>query len=85
MAGQKSTTTPAAAGKKSGTRKKVIFTLQFAGKEQTVADMEEKAVAAWVEHTGGCKKDAKSIQLYAKPEDDKLYYVINGEAGYTTL
>ena len=38
--------------------------------------MEALAVAAWMEQTGGLKKDAKDIQLYAKPEDSMLYYVI---------
>ena len=63
---EKAAATPA---KKTASRKKVVFTLQFAGKELTVAEMEALAVAAWMEQTGGLKKDAKDIQLYAKPED----------------
>ena len=47
--------------------------------------MEALAVAAWMEQTGGLKKDAKDIQLYAKPEDSMLYYVINGESGSVAL
>lgn len=68
---EKAAATPA---KKTASRKKVVFTLQFAGKELTVAEMEALAVAAWMEQTGGLKKDAKDIQLYAKPEDSMLYY-----------
>ena len=76
---EKAAATPA---KKTASRKKVVFTLQFAGKELTV---EALAVAAWMEQTGGLKKDAKDIQLYAKPEDSMLYYVINGESGSVAL
>ena len=79
---EKAAATPA---KKTASRKKVVFTLQFAGKELTVAEMEALAVAAWMEQTGGLKKDAKDIQLYAKPEDSMLYYVINGESGSVAL
>ena len=56
---EKAAATPA---KKTASRKKVVFTLQFAGKELTVAEMEALAVAAWMEQTGGLKKDAKDIQ-----------------------
>ena len=79
---EKAAATPA---KKTASRNKVVFTLQFAGKELTVAEMEALAVAAWMEQTGGLKKDAKDIQLYAKPEDSMLYYVINGESGSVAL
>ena len=79
---EKAAATPA---KKTASRKKVVFTLQFAGKELTVAEMEALAVAAWMQQTGGLKKDAKDIQLYAKPEDSMLYYVINGESGSVAL
>lgn len=63
----------------------MVFTLQFAGKELTMTEMETLAVAAWMEQTGGLKKDVKDIQLYAKPEDSTLYYVINGESGSVAL
>lgn len=78
-------TTAATPAKRTVTRKKVVFTLQFSGKELTVTEMEERAVSAWMELTGGQKKDAKEIQLYAKPEDGMLYYVINGTSGSIAL
>lgn len=71
--------------KKPVTRKKVVFTLQTAGKDLTINDMEEKAVAAWMEQTGNAKKEAKEIQLYVKPEDGMIYYVINGITGSAAL
>lgn len=79
---EETVTTPA---KRTVTRKKVVFTLQFAGKELTTTQMEELAVSAWMELTGGQKKDAKDIQLYAKPEDSMLYYVVNGISGSVAL
>ena len=77
--------TVAAPAKRTVTRKKVVFTLQFAGKELIITEMEELAVSAWMELTGGQKKDAKDIQLYAKPEDGMLYYVVNGTSGSVAL
>lgn len=77
--------TVAVPAKRTVTRKKVVFTLQFAGKELTITEMEELAVSAWMELIGGQKKDAKDIQLYAKPEDGMLYYVVNGTSGSVAL
>ena len=47
--------------------------LQFAGKEISVAEMAEKAKAAW---NGAAIKE---MNLYIKPEDNRVYVVINGE------
>ena len=47
--------------------------LQFAGKEISVAEMAEQAKAAW---NGG---EVKEMNLYIKPEDSRVYVVINGE------
>ena len=42
----------------------------------------EKAAATPAKKTASRKK---VIQLYAKPEDSMLYYVINGESGSVAL
>ena len=47
--------------------------LQFAGKEISVAEMADRAKAAW---TGA---DVQEMNLYIKPEDSRVYVVINGE------
>ena len=54
--------------------------LQFAGKEISVAEMAEKAKSAW---TGS---EIKEMNLYIKPEDNRVYVVVNGdEAGSIEL
>ncbi len=65
--------------------KKVSMELQYADKCIDVTSLESKAVAAWSEATGNAKTAAKSINLYVKPEENKLYYVIEGEAGEIEL
>ncbi len=68
------------AAKKPATRKPaakkapvVNAVLQFNGKEVSVAEMAEQAKAAW---TGS---EVKEMNLYIKPEDSRVYVVINGE------
>ncbi|MGN0585431.1 MAG: DUF6465 family protein [Ruminococcus sp.] len=65
--------------------KKVSIELQYADKCVDVASLESKAVAAWAEATGNAKTAAKNINLYVKPEEDTLYYVIEGETGMVEL
>lgn len=65
--------------------KKVTMELQYGEKCVDIASLEGKAVAAWAEATGNAKTAAKSINLYVKPEENKLYYVIEGEAGSVEL
>ena len=69
-----------AAAKKPAARKPaakkapvVNAVLQFAGKEISVAELSAKAKAAW---TGS---EIKEMNLYIKPEDSRVYVVINGE------
>lgn len=78
----KSTETKTAAKRVS---KKVNIELQYADKSIDVASLESKAVAAWAEATGNAKTAAKTINLYVKPEENMLYYVIEGEAGMLEL
>ena len=65
--------------------KKVTMELQYGEKCVDIASLEGKAVAAWAEATGNAKTAAKSINLYVKPEENKLYYVIEGETGSVEL
>lgn len=65
--------------------KKVSMELQYADKCIDVTSLESKAVAAWAEATGNAKTAAKAINLYVKPEENKLYYVIEGETGEIEL
>ncbi len=65
--------------------KKVSVELQFGEKNINMADLEGMAVAAWVEATGNVKTAAKNINLYVKPEESMLYYVIEGTEGKVAL
>ncbi len=65
--------------------KKVSIELQYGEKAIDVSALEGMAVAAWAEATGNAKTAAKAINLYVKPEENALYYVIEGEAGKIEL
>lgn len=58
---------------------KTALYVQFAGNEVTEADIIDKVKAAYVAE--GHKKSAiKEINLYVKPEEYAVYYVINDKA-----
>ena len=62
------------AARKTAPKAPVVNTvLQFNGKELSVAEMVEQAKANW---TGAA---VKAVNLYIKPEDNRVYVVINGE------
>ena len=64
----KKTAKKAAAVKKPN----VKFVLQYAGKEVSCKDMMEQAKALW-------QGDMKEVVFYVKPEEDRVYFVVNGE------
>lgn len=73
-AAKKATAKKPAAKKPAAKKAPVInAVLQFNGKECSVAELAEQAKAGW---TGG---EVKQINLYIKPEDSRVYVVINGE------
>lgn len=51
--------------------------LQFGEKEVTVAAISEKARQDY--KNSGSEAVLKDIKIYVKPEDNKAYYVVNGE------
>lgn len=59
-------------------KKDEVF-VQFAGEEYAVAEVMEKAKAAYVAE-GHRASAVKSVRLYIKPEERKAYYVINEKA-----
>lgn len=75
--------TKKAATKKSTTKKaaKAEITtslfVQYNGKQAEDSAMVESVKAAWTE-AGNKVEDIKTITLYVKPEDDAVYYVVNG-------
>ena len=65
---------PASKTTRKAAAPKISLTLQYLGKELTQEAMVEAVKAQW---TGA---DIKTLDLYVKPEDSAVYYVINGES-----
>ena len=63
------------------TKKAAVVTeevyLQYAGKEFSSADLTAKVKEIWKE-MGKKAADLKDIKVYVKPEENAVYYVING-------
>ena len=59
--------------------KEEIF-IQYAGKEFTTKDVVANVKKAWTEMTGKKEEDIQDIKVYVKTEENKAYYVVNGEA-----
>ncbi len=50
--------------------------IQYGGGEWSVADLEEKAIAAYVAE-GHRRGRISKLMVYLKPEERKIYYVVN--------
>lgn len=75
MTGKRGSAKKEAAKKDEG---KQIF-IQYAGKEVTVATIEERVKKAW-EAEGHRASSIKKLDIYIKPEEAAVYYVINGKS-----
>lgn len=58
---------------------KSVVHLQFSGKEHTTEELVQSAKDIWKYDLDRNPEDFKSVELYVKPEESKVYYVINGE------
>lgn len=56
---------------------KVSFILQFGDKNISYDSIVNNVMNAWTSDAGK-RKELKSIEIYAKPEDGRAYYVANG-------
>ena len=65
--------------KKAAVAAEEIF-IQYAGKEFTTKDVVANVKKAWTERTGKKEEDIQDIKVYVKTEENKAYYVVNGEA-----
>lgn len=76
----KKTTTKKAAkrGPKPASERTIEMTVQFGEKEVTYTDMVNRIKAMWKEQ-GKREVSMKSLELYVKPEESKVYYVINSQ------
>ena len=84
-AAKKTTTAKATAEKKAPAKRatkaaavKTEVSVQFAGKEYTTERLVEIAKDVWQYDLGNAPEEFKSVELYVKPEESAVYYVING-------
>ena len=58
---------------------KETISIQFAGKEYTTEQLVKSAKDVWEFDLKKDPADVKEVQLYVKPEEAKVYFVLNGE------
>lgn len=77
---EKATEKKAPAKKKTTSKKDIVTTVyvEYMGKQVAVKDAIPQIKKIW-QKEGNKVGDIKEIALYAKPEDDKIYFVINGD------
>ncbi len=63
--------------KKSQVAETVTF--QFNDRSYTADDLMQSCKDVWKYDLEGKEEDLKSIELYVKPEENRAYYVINGD------
>ena len=57
---------------------KTTFVVQAANKEVSMEEAVARVKEAWVA-TGNKETDLKEIAVYVKPEENAIYYVVNGD------
>lgn len=57
---------------------KEMICLQYQGKDITNDKMLSMVKSVWKQE-GRNEKDIKSIDIYIKPEESQIYYVVNGD------
>lgn len=57
---------------------KTTFVVQAAGKEVSMEEAVERVKEAWTA-AGNKAADLKEIAVYVKPEENAIYYVVNGD------
>ncbi len=67
------------AGKKETAQKVEEIYLQYGAQEWNVAELKERAAAAYVAE-GHRASGIRKLALYVKPEEGKAYFVINDKA-----
>ena len=69
---------------KTAAPKKPAAPVEVVHLQWTVSDLVERAKAAYAA-AGGDVSAITELQLYVKPEEQKAYYVINGEANGSSI
>jgi len=57
---------------------KIQSYVEFYGEQVSTAELEAEAKKIWVE-AGHKASELIKLELYIKPEDDRCYYVFNGQ------
>ena len=57
---------------------KTTFVVQAGKKEVSMEEAVARVKEAWIA-AGNVEKDLKEIAVYVKPEDNAIYYVVNGD------
>ncbi len=70
--------TGAKRGPKPASERTIEMTVQFGEKEVTYTDMVNRIKEMW-KAQGKREVSMKSLELYVKPEESKVYYVINSQ------
>ena len=70
--------TGAKRGPKPASERTIEMTVQFGEKEVTYTDMVNRIKEMW-RAQGKREVSMKSLELYVKPEESKVYYVINSQ------
>ena len=75
--------TAAEAPAKAAAKKNVetVLHIQYGGKAYAQEDLVNIAKDVWKYDLKRKAGDLESIELYVKPEENKVYYVMNGESG----
>lgn len=60
---------------------KCTLHIQYGGKAYSQEDLEKIAKDVWKYDLKRKAGELESIELYVKPEENKVYYVMNGESG----
>ena len=66
-----------AASKKTAVKETIY--LQYLGKEINKDDIVKQVKEVWTKQMKNKVGDLKSVDLYLKPEENAVYYVINGD------
>ena len=77
-AAKKAAKTGAKRGPKPASERTIEMTVQFGEKEVTYTDMVNRIKEMW-RAQGKREVSMKSLELYVKPEESKVYYVINSQ------
>lgn len=61
------------------------ISIQYADKDYSYEKLVEIAKDVYQYDLGGKKADLKEIKLFVKPEENKVYYVLNGKDGFFNI